>query len=54
MSEAELFTPGRYAWTGTNALFAYIVPNTSSHYRWARQAIVKGLRIPRKGHALDA
>ena len=47
LSPEDLFTPGRFAWTGTHALLSFIVPNTSSHYRWARQAIAKGLRAPR-------
>jgi hypothetical protein len=44
LSEEELFTPGRYAWTKTNALASYIVSCTSSHYRWARTELRKGPR----------
>jgi uncharacterized protein (TIGR03083 family) len=44
----DLFEPGRFAWTGTHALLSFIVPNTSSHYRWAREAIAKGLHAPRQ------
>ena len=44
LSEEELFTPGRYAWARTNALASYIVSCTSSHYRWARTELCKGLR----------
>ncbi len=36
LSEEELFTPGRYAWANQNALGAYFVSCTSSHYLWAR------------------
>lgn len=43
MTEDELFTPGRYAWTKQNALAAYVVPCTSEHYEWARQEMRKGL-----------
>ena len=43
MSEAELFTPGVYAWTKQNTLCAYVDPCTASHYRWAREEIAKGL-----------
>jgi hypothetical protein len=35
LSEEELFTRNRYAWTGKHALVSYITPNTSEHYRWA-------------------
>ncbi len=45
ISEQDLFTPGRYAWTGKHALAASIVPNTSQHYRWARQEIRKGFKM---------
>lgn len=34
MPEAELVTPGYYAWTGNSALLVYFYYNTSSHYRW--------------------
>jgi len=34
MPEAELVTPGYYAWTGKSALLVYFYYNTSSHYRW--------------------
>jgi hypothetical protein len=46
ISETDLFTRGHYAWTRNNALAAYFVSSTSSHYRWARkeirQAVGKG------------
>lgn len=35
ISEADLFTRGRVAWTGSTTLGAYFVSNTSSHYAWA-------------------
>ena len=44
MTDDELFTPGRYAWTKQNALAAYVVPCTSEHYDWARQEMLKGLK----------
>ncbi|MBN1978425.1 MAG: ClbS/DfsB family four-helix bundle protein [Anaerolineae bacterium] len=40
----ELFTTGRYAWTGKNTMGTYFVSATSSHYLWARKEIRKGLR----------
>jgi len=44
ISEADLFTPGRYAWTKTTTLGAYFVSCTSSHYNWARKEIRKCLK----------
>jgi hypothetical protein len=42
--EKELFTRGHYMWTRSNALAAYFISCTSSHYRWARTAIRKGVK----------
>ena len=42
--EKELFTRGHYAWTRNNALAAYFISCTSSHYRWARTEIRKATR----------
>ena len=39
MPEAELLTPGYYAWTGEHALLGYFKANTSSHYHWAAAEI---------------
>lgn len=44
LSDEELFTPGRYAWTNKNTLGTYFVSATSSHYLWARKEIRKGLK----------
>lgn len=44
LSDEELFTPQRYAWTGKNAMGTYFVSATSSHYLWARKEIRKGLK----------
>lgn len=41
LSNDELFTPGRYAWTQKNTLGTYFVSATSSHYLWARNEIRK-------------
>ncbi len=43
-SEEALFTPGFYAWTKKLALLSYFNSGTSSHYRWARTEIKKGLK----------
>ncbi len=44
LSEEDLFTPGRYAWTGKNAAAAYFIGATSSHYVWARKEVRKCLK----------
>jgi len=44
LPEADLFIAGRYPWTGAHGLVSFILPNTSSHYRWARNGIRKGLK----------
>jgi len=42
--EKVMFTRGHYAWTKNNTLAAYFISGTSSHYRWARTEIRKGLK----------
>ena len=49
LSNEELFTAGRYAWTKKNTLGTYMVSGTSSHYLWARKEIRKGFRVKAKG-----
>jgi hypothetical protein len=44
LSDEDLFTHGRYAWTKNNTLGAYFISNTSSHYHWARTTMKKGLK----------
>lgn len=44
LSEEDLFTRGRYAWTKNNSLGAYFISSTSSHYHWARTTMKKGLK----------
>lgn len=44
LSEEDLFTSGRYAWTKKNALAAYFIGATSSHYHWARKEVRKCLK----------
>lgn len=44
LPEADLFTPGRFAWSGKHSLATFISANTASHYRWARTAIRKKLK----------
>jgi len=39
MSNEQLFTRGYFSWTGDNALGAYLVSVTSSHYDWAIKKI---------------
>lgn len=44
IEEDDLFKSGHFAWTEKHALVSFIVPNTSSHYRWARTEMQKGMR----------
>ena len=37
--EEDMFSPGRYAWTGRLTLADYIAGNTCNHYRWAKTQI---------------
>jgi len=46
LSAEDLFTPGLYPWMRNNKMAAYFTANTSSHYRWARTEMRKG--IPKK------
>ena len=51
LSEETLFIPGLYPWMNKNTLAAYFVSCTSSHYRWARVEIRKGLK--KVGHVCE-
>lgn len=44
LSNEELFTAGRHAWTQSNTMGTYFVSATSSHYLWARKEVRKGLK----------
>ena len=44
LSDSDMFTRGRYAWTKNNTLGTYFVSCTSSHYNWARTNTKKGLK----------
>ena len=48
LPEEDLFTPKRFAWTEKHALLAFILPNTSSHYRWARTEMQKAMKKKKK------
>jgi hypothetical protein len=43
-SEADLFKPGRHAWTGKGTLAGYAYECGPNHYRWAGREIKRGLR----------
>jgi hypothetical protein len=47
MSEADLFKPGRFAWTGRGTLAAFVYECGANHYRWAAREIRRGLRFAR-------
>jgi hypothetical protein len=42
--EDVMFTPRLHHWMNKNTLGAYFVSATSSHYRWARKELQKGLK----------
>ncbi len=44
LSNEELFTAGRNAWTQKNTMGTYFVSATSGHYLWAWEEIRKGLK----------
>ena len=44
LTDEDLFTVGRFGWTRKNALGAYFVSATSSHYLWARTRIARWKR----------
>jgi hypothetical protein len=50
MPEAEIFTVGRYAWLGEGKLVSYILANTASHYRWAKQQIRRWMKVGKMSH----
>lgn len=43
-TEEELFTKGKYQWTGSSILASYFISNMSSHYSWA----IRKLKAHRK------
>jgi hypothetical protein len=44
LSDEKLFKPGYFSWTKKTPLSSYIIPCTSSHYRWARNEMRKSLK----------
>lgn len=44
IAEADLYTPGHYAWTKKNTLATYFISASSSHYVWAIKEIRKCLK----------
>jgi hypothetical protein len=45
--EADLFTPGRYSWTGRGTLASFVYECGANHYRWAATEIIRGLKFRR-------
>ena len=39
--EEDLFTQDRYPWTGRWTLAAFVIANTSNHYLWAKNCIIR-------------
>jgi hypothetical protein len=46
-SESDLFTPGRYPWTGRGTLASFVYECGPNHYRWAAREIKRGLKVER-------
>jgi hypothetical protein len=46
-AEADLFMPGRFAWTGRGTLASFIYECGPNHYRWAEVEIKRGLKVRR-------
>lgn len=49
LSQADIFAPGRFGWTGRNALVTYLGANTASHYATAAKILRRALRGVRRG-----
>jgi hypothetical protein len=47
ISEADLFTSGRYAWTGRGTLASFVYECGPNHYRWSAVEIKRGLKFRR-------
>jgi hypothetical protein len=47
ISEMDLFTPGRYAWTGRGTLASFVYECGPNHYRWAATEIKRALKFRR-------
>jgi hypothetical protein len=46
-TEADLFMPGRFTWTGRGTLASFIYECGPNHYRWAGVEIKRGLKVRR-------
>jgi hypothetical protein len=46
-ADAELFTPGIFAWTGRGTLASFVYECGPNHYRWAAVEIKRGLKVRR-------
>jgi hypothetical protein len=44
MPEADMFMPGRYAWTGRGTLASFVYECGGNHYRWSAVEIKRGLK----------
>ncbi|MEO1165136.1 MAG: ClbS/DfsB family four-helix bundle protein [Chloroflexota bacterium] len=48
LDDKALFTRAHFHWANNNAMSAYIISATSSHYRWAVKEMRKGFREKNK------
>ena len=47
ISEADLYTLGRYPWTGRGTLASFVYECGPNHYRWSMVEIKRGLKVRR-------
>ena len=47
ISEADLYTVGRYPWTGRGNLASFVYECGPNHYRWSMVEIKRGLKVRR-------
>lgn len=47
ISELDLFSPGRFPWTGRGTLASFVYECGANHYRWAAVEIKRGLKARR-------
>ena len=47
ISEADLYTTGRYAWTGRGTLASFVYECGPNHYRWSMVEMKRGLKVHR-------
>lgn len=47
IAETDLYSPGRYPWTGRGTLASFVYECGANHYRWSAAEIKRGLKVRR-------